>query len=78
MTTNLSKYALTKTQMNRIAGGKKFNCQYSDIGYIEGGECSGDIVFNNVPENYDSSNMEAYLQQQLGDEFGITCWEISQ
>lgn len=72
--TNLDSFKLSKGQMNKISGGKKYVCHISDIalnGFYEG--TSFDYTFHDFPESSTYQDAENVLQNQLGPEFHISC-----
>ncbi|MDE7456939.1 MAG: hypothetical protein K2M96_09590 [Prevotella sp.] len=72
--TNLDSYKLSKGQMNKISGGKKYVCHASDIalnGFYEG--ISFDIAFYDFPESATYQDAERHLQTQLGSDFYVIC-----
>lgn len=72
--TNLDSFKLSKGQMSKISGGKRFDCHASDVGlngFYEG--TSFDMTFYDFPESATYQDAEAHLQRQLGPDFHVSC-----
>lgn len=71
---NLDPFKLSKSLMNKISGGKSYECHASDVGlngFYEG--ISFDITLNDFAESSTFQDAQDVLQMQLGPDFYISC-----
>ncbi len=71
---NLESFKLSKKQMNKISGGKSFDCHISDVGlngFYEGIEF--DMTLNDFPDKSTFEDAQNILKAQFGPDFEISC-----
>lgn len=68
MNQNLEMFKMNKSQMNRIGGGKDFQCFYKS------GNTTGELFVENCPDTFSEGTVAAWLKYELGDKYeNISC-----